>query len=116
VQEILFPLRISRSFVSMKKVFSFLALVLFVIATSEAAQPDSSVIKRLNELSDIVQKKYAPDRRVEFYQLKQQTTTPLTYKLEISRQEAANELKALLSSENLPVQINVEVLPSGDLG
>lgn len=100
----------------MKKFFSFLGLVLFVITYSEAAQPDSSVIKRVNELSGIVQKKYAPDRRVEFYQLKQQTSTPLTYKLEVSRQEAASELKALLSSENLAVQINEEVLPSGDLG
>jgi hypothetical protein len=66
----------------MKKFFSFLGLVLFVSAYSEAAQPDSSVIKRVNELSAIVQKKYAPDRRVEFYQLKRQSAAPLTYKLE----------------------------------
>jgi len=100
----------------MKKLFSFLNLILFVSAYSEAAQPDSSIIKRVKELSAITQKKYAPDSRVEFYQLKQQTSVPLTYKLEVSRAEAAAELKTLLSSENLAVLINEEVLPSKDLG
>ena len=52
----------------------------------------------------MVHKKYAPDRRVEFYQLIQQNSNPLTFKLEFSRPESATELKALLSAENLPVQ------------
>jgi cell wall-associated NlpC family hydrolase len=100
----------------MIKIFSFLGLVLFFSTNCDAALPDSSVIKRVNELSAMVQKKYAPDRRVEFYQLKQQTSAPLTFKLEFSLSEAATELKSLLSSENLPVQINEEFLPSKDLG
>lgn len=100
----------------MKKLFSFLGLILFVFTYSEAAQPDSSVIKRVQELSSIVQKKYAPDRRSEFYQLRQQGTSPLTYRLEVSKAEAVSELKALLNSENLAVVINEDVLPSRDLG
>ncbi|MFA6946968.1 MAG: C40 family peptidase [Pedobacter sp.] len=100
----------------MKRLFSFVALLLFIGSYSEAALPDSTIIKRVSELSSQVQKKYAPDRRVEYYQLKQQTAAPLTYKLEVSRPEAAAELKALLNSENLAVVINEEVLPSKDLG
>ena len=100
----------------MNKFFSFFSLLLFFSTYSEAVQPDSSVIRRLNELSVMVHKKYAPDRRVEFYQLIQQNSNPLTFKLEFSRPESATELKALLSAENLPVQINEELLPSKDLG
>jgi len=100
----------------MNKFFSFLGLILFFSNNCDAAQPDSSVIRRLNELSAMVQKKYAPDKRVEFYQLKQQNSSPLTFKLESSRPESATELKSLLSAENLPVQINEEFLPSKDLG
>jgi cell wall-associated NlpC family hydrolase len=100
----------------MNKFFSFLGLILFFSNDCDAALPDSSVIRRLNELSAMVQKKYAPDKRVEFYQLKQQNSSPLTFKLEFSRPESAIELKSLLSAENLPVQINEEFLPSKDLG
>jgi cell wall-associated NlpC family hydrolase len=100
----------------MNKFFSFLGLILFFSYDCDAALPDSSVIRRLNELSAMVQKKYAPDKRVEFYQLKQQNSSPLTFKLEFSRPESAIELKSLLSAENLPVQINEEFLPSKDLG
>ena len=100
----------------MNKFFSFLGLILFFSNDCDAALPDSSVIRRLNELSAMVQKKYAPDKRVEFYQLKQQNSSPLTFKLEFSRPESATELKSLLSAENLPVQINEEFLPSKDLG
>jgi cell wall-associated NlpC family hydrolase len=100
----------------MNKFFSFLGLILFFSNDCDAALPDSSVIRRLNELSAMVQKKYAPDKRVEFYQLKQQNLSPLTFKLEFSRPESAIELKSLLSAENLPVQINEEFLPSKDLG
>ena len=100
----------------MNKFFSFLGLILFFSNNCDAAQPDSLVIRRLNELSAMVQKKYAPDKRVEFYQLKQQNSSPLIFKLEFSRPESATELKSLLSAENLPVQINEEFLPSKDLG
>jgi cell wall-associated NlpC family hydrolase len=100
----------------MNKFFSFLGLILFFSNDCDEALPDSSVIRRLNELSAMVQKKYAPDKRVEFYQLKQQNLSPLTFKLEFSRPESAIELKSLLSAENLPVQINEEFLPSKDLG
>jgi cell wall-associated NlpC family hydrolase len=100
----------------MNKFFSFLGLILFFSNDCDAALPDSSVIRRLNELSAMVQKKYAPDKRVEFYQLKHQNLSPLTFKLEFSRPESAIELKSLLSAENLPVQINEEFLPSKDLG
>ncbi len=100
----------------MNKFFTFFSLLFFFSTYSEAVQPDSSVIRRLNELSVMVHKKYAPDRRVEFYQLIQQNSNPLTFKLEFSRPESATELKALLSAENLPVQINEVLLPSKDLG
>ena len=100
----------------MNKFFSFLGLILFFSNNCDAAQPDSLVIRRLNEFSAMVQKKYAPDKRVEFYQLKQQNSSPLIFKLEFSRPESATELKSLLSAENLPVQINEEFLPSKDLG
>lgn len=100
----------------MKKLFSFFSLIFFFSAYSEASLTDSTIIKRVNEISTIIQKKYAPDRRAEYYQLKQQSAVPLIFKLEVSRAEPAAELKSLISSENLSVQINEEVLPSKDLG
>lgn len=100
----------------MNRFFYLFGFLLFFSTYSEAVQADSSVVKRVNDLSAMVQKKYAPDRRVEFYQLKQQTSAPLSFKLEFSISEVATELKSLLSAENLPVQINEEFLPSKDLG
>lgn len=100
----------------MKKFFSFLGLILVCVSHAKAAQPDSSVIKRINELSLIVQRKHAPDKRVEFYHLKQQVGTPLTFKLEVSKPEAVTELSTLLNSENLPARLIGEVLPAKDLG
>ena len=99
----------------MNKLFPFFALFLLFNTSSKADLPDSTIIRRLNDLSAGVQKKYAPDRRIEYYQLKQQAISPLTYKLEVTRPEAAAELKALLVSERLNVIINAEVLPSNGL-
>lgn len=100
----------------MNKLFSFVILLLFISLYSKAELADSTIIKRINALSVQVQKKYAPDRRVEYYHLKQQKSTPLTYSLEVTRPGAAAELKALLNSEKLKVIINEEVLPAKNLG
>lgn len=95
----------------MKRLF-FIAFVFFFGLSSDAAVVDSLLIKRVNELSLQVQKKYAPDKRTEYYQLNQLTSEPLSYQLEVSRAEAASELKSLLMKENLAVTIKEEVLPS----
>lgn len=95
----------------MKRLF-FIAFVFFFGLSSDAAVVDSLLIKRVNELSLQVQKKYAPDKRTEYYQLNQLTSEPLSYQLEVSKAEAASELKSLLMKENLAVTIKEEVLPS----
>lgn len=95
----------------MKRLF-FIAFIFFSGSYSEAAVIDSLLLKKVNELSLQVQKKYAPDKRTEYYQLSQLTSEPLTYQLEVTRAEAATELKSLLAKENLAVIIKEEVLPS----
>lgn len=90
----------------------FIVFIFFIRSFSQAAVIDSILIKRVNELSQQVQKKYAPDRRTEYYQLSQLSSEPLSYKLEVTKAEAAAELKTLLMKENLPVSIKEEVLPS----
>lgn len=98
----------------MKKLF-LIALILFISSYTEAALPDSTLIKRVNELSVQIQKKYAPDKRTEFFQLKLETPEPLAFNLQVSKPEAIQEFKALLKSENISVIINDEILPANNL-
>ena len=100
----------------MKKLVFLVALIIIANSESNAALADSLIIKRVNELATQVQKKYAPDKRTEYFQIRMQTSEPLAYTVEVSRPEAITELKALLNTEKIAVQINGEVLPSKDLG
>lgn len=100
----------------MNKLFSFVTLLLFISSYSKAELSDSTIIRRVNTLSEQVQKKYAPDRRIEYYHLKQQKSSPLTYNLEVTQPGAAAELRSLLNSEKLNVVITEELLPSKSLG
>lgn len=100
----------------MKKLVFLAALFLVLKLESNAAPADSLLIKRVNELATQIQKKYAPDKRTEYFQIRIQTNEPLAYTVEVSKPEAITELKALLNAEKLPIQINGEVLPSKDLG
>ena len=98
----------------MKKFF-LIALALSFSLSLEAALLDSILIKRVNELSAQIQKKYAPDKRTEFFQLKLEATEPLTFNLQVTKFEAIQELRALLKSENISAIINDEVLPAKSL-
>ncbi len=100
----------------MKKFVFLAALCLILRSESQAAVADSIIIKKINGLAAQVQKKYAPDKRTEYFQIKMQTSEPLAYIVEVSKPEAITELKALLNAQGIPVQINGEVLPSKDLG
>lgn len=100
----------------MRKVIFFIALFLIASSASKASLADSVIIKKVNELASQVQKKYAPDKRTEYFHIKMLTSTPLSYNVEVSRPEALTELKNLLNSEKIQVKINEEVLPSKDLG
>lgn len=99
----------------MKKLF-FITLILFISLSTKAAFQDSTLIKRINQLSTQVQKEYAPDKRTEFYELKLEKSEPLSYHLQVSNPEAVQEFKALLKSENLSVILKEDILPSKDLG
>lgn len=100
----------------MKKFVFLIVLFLFSESESKGAFADSTLIKRVNELATLVQKKYAPDKRSEYFQIKMQTSEPLAFTVEVSKSEAITELKALINAEKIPVQINGEVLPAKDLG
>lgn len=100
----------------MKKLVFLVALSLILKSESQAALADSVIIKKVTELASRVQKKYAPDKRTEYFQIRMQTSEPLAYTVEVSKPEAITELKALLNKENVTVQINGEFLPSRDLG
>ena len=100
----------------MKKLIFLAALFLVFKSESKAATADSILIKRVDELAMQVQKKYAPDKRIEYFHISMQTIEPLAYSVEVSKLEALTELKALLNAEKIKVQINGDVLPSKDLG
>lgn len=100
----------------MKKFVFLVALFLVFNSESKGAVADSLMIKRISELATQVQKKYAPDKRTEYFSLRIQSSEPLTYVVEGSRPEAIEELKRLLKSEKINVQINAEVLPAKNLG
>ncbi|MES3016725.1 MAG: C40 family peptidase [Bacteroidota bacterium] len=100
----------------MKKLVFLVGLFLILKSESYAAVKDSTIIKKVNELAIQVQKKYAPDKRTEYFQIKMQTSEPLAYTVEASKPEAIAELKSLLAKENVQVQITGELLPSQDLG
>lgn len=100
----------------MKKATFLFALLISFNIVAAGIPADSVIIKRVNELATQVQKKYAPDRRTEYFQIKMTAAEPLSYSVEVSNAEAAAELKALVASEKISAKINEEVLPAKDLG
>ncbi|MHB1178506.1 MAG: C40 family peptidase [Daejeonella sp.] len=70
----------------------------------------------MNELAAQIQKKYAPDKRIEYFQIKMQKNEPLTFSVEVSRPEALTELKSLLQEEKMAITLNELVLPAKEMG
>jgi len=99
----------------MKKLF-FITLTLFITTSTKAAFQDSVVLKRINQLSTQVQKKYAPDKRTDFFELKLENADSLNYTIQASRLEAIQEFKSLLKSNNLSINLKEDLLPTKDLG
>jgi gamma-D-glutamyl-L-lysine dipeptidyl-peptidase len=99
----------------MKKLF-FITLTLFITTSTKAAFQDSIILKRINQLSTQVQKKHAPDKRTEFYELKLENADSLKYTIQASRPEAIQEFKSLLKSNNLSINLKEVLLPTKDLG
>lgn len=96
----------------MKRFFFSLILIFLVSTVSHASVKDSLLIKKIKDIASQVQKKYAPDKRTEYFQMQMQTEEPLTYTVEVSKPEALAELKAALKNENISVELNGQVLPS----
>ncbi len=100
----------------MKRVVYLIALFLVFEYPSYAGIADSIAIKRVNELAAQVQKKYAPDKRTEYFQIRLQSTEPLAFSVEVSKPEALAELRSLLNQEQMTVTINEQLLPARELG
>ncbi|WP_276348497.1 C40 family peptidase [Daejeonella sp. JGW-45] len=100
----------------MKKVFFLIALLFAIKSESKAALADSLVIKKINETARQIQKKYAPDKRTEYFQIKIVSEEPLVYIAETSKPEAITEIKTVFSANGIKAQIEEEVFPSKDLG
>lgn len=100
----------------MKRAVFLIALFLIINTESQALSADSAIYKKVSKLAAQVQKKYAPDKRTEYFEVRVKTTDPLTYIAEATNQNALNELKLLLNRENVPVTLIVQALPSKDLG
>lgn len=96
----------------MKRFFFSLILIFLVSTVSHASVKDSLLIKKIKDIASQVQKKYAPDKRTEYFQMQMQTEEPLRYTVEVSKPEALAELKAALKNENISVELNGQVLPS----
>jgi cell wall-associated NlpC family hydrolase len=100
----------------MKKIVLLIALFVIIKSELKAGLADSTIMNKINETATQVQKKYAPDKRTEYFQVKLINSSPLAYSVETSRPEAIAEFKALLAASKIPVQLDGSVLPSKDLG
>lgn len=100
----------------MKRIVFLAVLFLIFGSQSYAGIADSVIINRVNELATEVQKKYAPDKRTEYFQIRMQSNEPLVFAVEVSRPEALVELKLLLEKEKIAVTINEQVLPAKEIG
>ncbi len=99
----------------MRKIVFIAAFFSILQTQSFATGADSLTIKKVQELASQVQKKYAPDRRTEYFQIMALPGEPLRYSVEVSRPEAITELKSLLSSQKLSIALEEHVLPAGDM-
>ncbi|MEJ7779846.1 MAG: C40 family peptidase [Daejeonella sp.] len=100
----------------MKRLLCLISLLLVFKFQSHAGIADSAVIKRVNELAAQVQKKHAPDKRTEYFQINIQNNEPLSILVEASRPEALTDLRLLLNKEKIAVTIKEQVLPAADMG
>jgi cell wall-associated NlpC family hydrolase len=99
----------------MKNIFFLITLFIVIKSESKASLADSTILKKVSETATQVQKKYAPDKRTEYFQVKLINSSPLFYFAEASRPEAIAEFRALLTAAKIAVQLKEEVLPSKDL-
>ncbi len=99
----------------MKKILSLIAFFLLAQSGIFASLPDTVLINRVKEIASQVQKKYAPDKRTELFQMQLQSENPLTYTVEVSKSVALSELQSALKSQNINATINGQVLPAAAL-
>jgi len=73
-------------------------------------------IDKTKEIISTIQKKYAPDKRTDIFQAQVQNGEPLRLIVETTVPESIQELKAMLSKENIKAEVTERLLPSKDLG
>lgn len=80
-----------------------------------ASTTDSISARKISEIASQIQKKYAPDKRVEYFNVEATKGEENSYRVESTRADAIAEFKLLISRENSNLKLSESVLPSAEL-
>lgn len=81
----------------------------------QAQLGDSVLVSKTKEIISEVQRKYAPDKRTESFQVEVGSGKEPLLSVETTSAQALEEFKALLGQKNINVKIDGNVLPSKEL-
>ena len=98
----------------MRTVFLYSWLLLYSLI-SFGKTVDSTEIKKAELIINEAKKKYAPDRRSEYFVAKFDTSGSLNITVESTSQSAFEAIKTELNHQNIKATLNFEILPSKHL-
>src|SRR5690606_4387153 len=97
------------------KYLSFIVSFFLACTSAFASGSDTLDIKKITDLATQVQKKYAPDRRIEFFEVKVQGGEAHTYTVESTSEEAIASFNSLVQGAGIVATANSVHLPAADL-
>lgn len=97
------------------KYVSLLFILLAAGFRSTAGEQDSILTEKLTQIAAQIQRKYAPDKRVEYFSFKSKRTEDDSYHLETTSEKAVSEFRQVISEAGLNADITYSVLPSDEL-
>lgn len=100
----------------MKSLYVIVVLLISpVLALVGATRDDSLMVKKVEAITEVVKKQYAPDKRTALFNTEFPSLNPLTVKVETTDKKALTLFKSLLEKDKIQASIEDEVLPSADL-
>ncbi len=99
-----------------KQYLSILILLLSFHIQSEGAVIDSLLLNRVNSIIKTVQKKYAPDKRTEIFNVSFSASDSTVLNIETTKAEAIIALKERFKQQKIVIRLNEQLLPSKEMG